>query len=157
DLDASVGSGNVEEPGAVDAANLHVFDRLGLYGKIGSLCPSNRNETRCGTEEKAFHHLHRDLQVCCREGSARRVFDTLEGPLSSPLNHPVLRSRLYGLIRRTGRGDLGMPPSIACPTLFTGPAQTTKKGASHRLQSVFSGGCCTNGTQFLGSRNYAAR
>src|SRR6185295_3338955 len=25
DLDASVGSGNVEEPGAVDAANLHVF------------------------------------------------------------------------------------------------------------------------------------
>src|SRR3954449_6395015 len=68
-LDARIGSGNVEEPGAVDATNLHVFDRFGLNGKIGSLCPSHRNETRRGTEEKAFHHLHRDLQVCCREGS----------------------------------------------------------------------------------------
>ena len=64
DLDAGIGSGNVEEPGAVDAANLHVFDRFGLNGKIGSLCSRNRNETRRGTEEKAFHHLHRDLQVC---------------------------------------------------------------------------------------------
>src|SRR5205823_6472567 len=69
DLDAGIGSGNVEEPGAIDATNLHVFDRFGLNGKIGSLCSRYRNETRRGTEEKAFHHLHRDLQVCCREGS----------------------------------------------------------------------------------------
>src|SRR5262249_51706897 len=37
DLDTSVGAGDVEEPGSVDAADLHVFDRLGLNGKIGSL------------------------------------------------------------------------------------------------------------------------
>jgi len=54
DLDAGIGSGNVEEPGAVDATNLHVFDRFGLNGKIGSLCPCDRNETRRGTEEKAL-------------------------------------------------------------------------------------------------------
>ena len=46
----------------------HVFDRFGLNGKIGSLCPCDRNETRRGTEEKAFHHLHRDLQVSFSRG-----------------------------------------------------------------------------------------
>src|SRR2546421_2790317 len=49
-----------------------------------------------------------------------------------------------------------MPPSIACPTLVTGPAQTTKKGPSHRLQGVFSGGCCTNSTALFVSRKESA-
>ena len=40
-LDAGIGSGNVEEPGAVHATDLHVFDRFGLNGKIGSMRPAD--------------------------------------------------------------------------------------------------------------------
>src|SRR4029077_10891973 len=60
DLQADVSAGDVVEPCTVQGADLHVFDRLGLYGKIGILCSRNRNETSCGNEEKTFHHLH-----CC--------------------------------------------------------------------------------------------
>src|SRR6266404_4576151 len=63
DLEAGIGARDIEESIAIETADLHVFDRLGLDGKIGSLCPRDRNETGCGTEEKAFHHLHRNLQV----------------------------------------------------------------------------------------------
>src|ERR1041384_3885505 len=62
DLEAGIGARDVEEPFAVETADLHVFDRLGLDGKIGRLCPSNRDQTRRAAEEKAFDHLHRDLQ-----------------------------------------------------------------------------------------------
>src|SRR6185437_3875222 len=58
DLDARIRAGDVIEPCTIQATNLHVLDRLGLYGKIGSLRPSHRNDTRCGAQEKAFHHLH---------------------------------------------------------------------------------------------------
>jgi len=58
DLDAGIGARDVIEPRTIQTTNLHVLDRLGLDGKIGSLRPSNRNETRCTAEEKAFHHLH---------------------------------------------------------------------------------------------------
>ena len=58
DLDAHVGAGDVIEPDAVQATNLHVLDRFGLNGKIGCLRPSYRNEPRCRAKEKTFHHLH---------------------------------------------------------------------------------------------------
>jgi hypothetical protein len=58
DLDAHIGAGDVIEPDPIQAANLHVLDRLGLYGKISCLRPSYGNETRCRAKEKAFHHLH---------------------------------------------------------------------------------------------------
>ena len=64
DLETGIGARDIEEPFAVETADLHVFDRFGLDGKIGCLCPSNRDQTRRAAEEKAFHHLHRDLQVC---------------------------------------------------------------------------------------------
>jgi hypothetical protein len=51
---AGFGARDVVEPIAVQAANLHVFDRLGLDGKIGGLRPRDRNHTRCGAEEKTF-------------------------------------------------------------------------------------------------------
>ena len=47
DLDAHVSARDVIETHPVQAANLHVLDRLGLYGKIGCLRPSYRNESRC--------------------------------------------------------------------------------------------------------------
>jgi hypothetical protein len=59
-LYADIGTGDVVESRTVQGADLHVFDRLGLYGKIGGLCSRNRNDTYCGNEEKIFHHLH-----CC--------------------------------------------------------------------------------------------
>jgi len=58
DLDAHIGAGDVVKPDPIQAANLHVLDRLGLYGKISCLRPSYGNETRCRAKEKAFHHLH---------------------------------------------------------------------------------------------------
>src|SRR4029077_17505595 len=62
-----------------------------LDGKIGGLRPRHRNDTRCGAEEKTFHHLHLNLQVpFCREGSVSAGCDApLEGPLSVPLNRPA--------------------------------------------------------------------
>ena len=54
DLDAGIGSGNVEESGAVGATNLHVFDRLGLYGEIGSMRPADHYESRRATEQDVF-------------------------------------------------------------------------------------------------------
>jgi hypothetical protein len=38
-LDAGVGARNVEESGTIRGADPHVFDHLGLCGKIGCLCP----------------------------------------------------------------------------------------------------------------------
>ena len=78
-------------------------------------------------------------------------------PFSSPRNHPVpYFSSLRCELKEPGRGDLGMPPSVARATLVDGPAQTTKKPPNHRLKRVFSGGCCTNGTRIFraGSRDH---
>ncbi len=46
ELDASVGARNVEETGTIQGADPHVFDRFGLYGKIGCLRPANGDQTR---------------------------------------------------------------------------------------------------------------
>ena len=49
DLDAGIGSGNVEEPGSVDAANLHVFYWLGTTARAvagRSTCRSGANSRR---------------------------------------------------------------------------------------------------------------
>src|SRR5262249_40478281 len=51
-LDAGVSTGDVKDPRAVQTADLHVFDRLGLDGKIGRLRPRHCDETRRGAEEK---------------------------------------------------------------------------------------------------------
>src|SRR2546421_2376223 len=76
-----------------------------------------------------------------------RCRSILEGPRSSPRNHPVFLHPPRGAIRRPGRGDLGMPPSVACSTLVRALAHTMKKPPNHRPQGAFSDGCCTNGTR----------
>ncbi|MBA7655268.1 hypothetical protein ES703_63172 [subsurface metagenome] len=45
-LDAGVSARNVEESGTIQGADLHVFDRFGLHGKISSLCPTHGEKTR---------------------------------------------------------------------------------------------------------------
>src|SRR5262249_30277523 len=50
---------------AVQRADLHVFDRLGLHGKIGSVRSRNRDKSCRGAEEKTLHHLHSNLQIGC--------------------------------------------------------------------------------------------
>jgi hypothetical protein len=73
-------------------------------------------------------------------------------PFSSPRNHPALRFSPTSVgPSGPGRGDLGMPPSVAGPTLTMRLAHTTEKRPSHRPQGAFSGGCCTNSTQLSGS------
>src|SRR5207244_5229338 len=63
DLETDVSARNVVETLAVQRADLHVFDRFGLDGKIGSLRPRNCDKSCRGAEEKTFHHLHSNLQV----------------------------------------------------------------------------------------------
>src|SRR5947209_5600684 len=73
-----------------------------------------------------------------------RCRSILEGPLQFPAKPP---GPLFLItVMRTsepGRGDLGMPPSVARATLIKGPAHTTEKPPSHRAKGVFSAGCCT--------------
>src|SRR4051812_6227194 len=45
-LDAGVGARDVEETRAIQGADPHVLDRLGLEGKTGRLSPANGNQTR---------------------------------------------------------------------------------------------------------------
>src|SRR5206468_12205436 len=74
DLQTDVSTRNVVETLAVKRADLHVLDRLGLDGKIGSLRPRNCDKSSRGAEEKTFHYLHSNLQVAFMGGfRLRRV------------------------------------------------------------------------------------
>ena len=46
DLQARVRPRNVPEARSIQAADLHVLDRLGLYGKVGGLRPGDGDKTR---------------------------------------------------------------------------------------------------------------
>jgi hypothetical protein len=63
EADTGVGARDVIEPVAIERADLHVLDRLGLDGEIGSLRPDHCDQTRRRAEEKTFHNLHMILQV----------------------------------------------------------------------------------------------
>src|SRR5262249_37333964 len=110
DLDAHVCAWDVIETHPVQAANLHVLDRLGLYGKIGCLRPSYRNEPRCRAKEKTFHHLH-------LEPPKKVSFERVPYPLSATA--PFGTSPCSPLARETfrtwcklqpGQHNRGMPP-----------------------------------------------
>src|SRR5215470_5976074 len=60
DLKTDFSAWNVVETLAVHRADLHVFDRLGLDGKIGSLRPRHGDKPCRGAEEKTLH-LHSNL------------------------------------------------------------------------------------------------
>src|SRR5215510_8456098 len=112
DLETDIGAGNVEEALAVEGADLHVFDRLGLDGKIGSLRPRNCDKSCRGAEEKTFHHLHSNLQVALSMGGfrLRRVhFRPKDG--RSPSVPSSVQSRIKTPSRPgTQTWRLGMPP-----------------------------------------------
>src|SRR5439155_16189112 len=135
-FNAGVGPRDVEESLPVHAADLHVFDRLCLDREIGSLRTSDRNQTRGGTQEKAFHHLHRDLQFICRgRVRLRRVHDA---PWKVPLRSPLTTRRAIRiwysspLMRPTHRtGRPGDPPLRRTITLAQGVPQAMKNKQSH--------------------------
>ena len=106
DLDAGIGSGDIEEPGAIDAANLHVFDRFGLNGKIGSLCSSDRNEPAAEPRRRLF-----TIFIVTSKFALGRV----QTPLGSSPNEVPLFPANYPAFRRiprkpAGQRDLGTPP-----------------------------------------------
>src|SRR5262249_23801445 len=143
DLQADVGAGDVVEPLTVECADLHVLDRPGLDGKIGSLRPRNRNQTCCGSKEKTFHHLHLNLQVALRGRvpSPPGAQHPMEGPLQSP--------RLFDLRYppKIEHGDLGMPPSVAMATLTMGLPLAMIKRSFEQLRIQFLPKCCLKNTQ----------
>src|SRR5262249_30001593 len=87
-LQADVSAWNVVEALAVEGADLHVFDRFGLDGKIGSLRPRNCDKSCRRAEEKTFHHLHSNLQVALHgrvpSPPGALFAPWMEGPLQSP-------------------------------------------------------------------------
>src|SRR4029077_6819148 len=116
DLDTGIGAGDVIEPRTIQATNLHVLDRLGLFGKIGSLRPSHRNETRCGAQEKAFHHLHLEppnIVSLERDPYPPSAIGTDGTSPCSPLSGKTFHTVSLMTVKR----DLGMPPSVALRTL----------------------------------------
>ena len=62
-----------------------------------------------------------------------------------------------GAIRRPGKRDTGMPPSVAGVRLAIGPPQAIKKRPSHRPAERFSTDCCVKNTQFRHARVAAWR
>src|SRR4029077_8146276 len=107
DLNAQIGAGHIVESCPVEAANLHVFDRLCLCGKISCLPRSYRNQTGCGAEEEAFHHLHLNLQLFAVGGFRLAGCSCpLEGPLQSPFPSGFSNPD-------PPAGRLGVPPSVA--------------------------------------------
>src|SRR4029079_11529783 len=54
DLDTHVGAGDVIEPDAIQAADLHIFDGLGLDREIGSLRARQREKTACAADQETF-------------------------------------------------------------------------------------------------------
>ena len=93
-LQAGVGAGNVVEPIPVQAADFHVLNRRCLYRHVGCLRPSDRDETRGGTEQKTFHHLHLNLHLLSWEDRSPSGAAHPEGPLSSP-SRPALPVPLF--------------------------------------------------------------
>src|SRR5262245_42677701 len=87
DLETDVSARNVVEALAVEGADLHVLDRLGLDGKIGSLRPRHCDKSCRRAEEKTFHHLHSNLQVA------------LYGRVSSPPGAPQWKVPFSPLVR----------------------------------------------------------
>src|SRR5439155_17094142 len=63
DLQTDVRTRNVIEALAIERADPHVFDRLGLDGKIGSMRPGKRDKSCCGAEKKTLCYLHSNLRV----------------------------------------------------------------------------------------------
>ena len=57
-LDAGVGARDVVETGAVQRADLHVFDRLGLHGKIGCERPGGGHQAGSRAEKECLRQLH---------------------------------------------------------------------------------------------------
>jgi hypothetical protein len=58
ELDAGVGAGNVEEACAIERADLHIFDRLGLDRKVGGLCAADHGEAGRGCQDEAMKRPH---------------------------------------------------------------------------------------------------
>src|SRR6185436_4055854 len=93
-------------------AHLHVFDRLGLYGKIGSLCSWNRNDSRRGNEEKTFHHLH-FVPPCCTSVGGFELRRVQRAPWKVPVSPRTTRKPVHTLDSRTGRpGDAPLRRAI---------------------------------------------
>src|SRR5262249_24789787 len=158
---------HVPEASSIQTADPHVFDRLGLYGKIGGLRPSHRDETRRRAQEKAFHHLH------------------VEPPGSVLGGSPMMRSHPRSpLFPRTPRrrpppelpdpktdqtetcaltpnaATRGMPPSVAVNTLPEVFRQTMKNTPPHSPNGAIPKRCCTKNTKITSnarvSRNPSA-
>ena len=149
ELEAGVGAGDVVEGVPVQAADLHVLHRLRLDRHVGGLRPSYRDQTRGGTEEKTFHHLHLNLHLLTGRDRSPRALLTLEGPLA-PLTVRSFRGPRCPLgTGLTGRSDMGMPPSVAGSTLSV--RQATKKRHFEQPGMQFPAGCCTNNTWRMGA------
>ena len=59
--DAGVGARDVEETRAIQGANPHIFDCLGLDRKVSRLCPAQGHQARCRAEDECSRRNHLSL------------------------------------------------------------------------------------------------
>src|SRR5262249_19864637 len=142
DLDAHIGARHIVETRPVEAANLHVFDRFGLDGKISCLPSANRNQTSRGAEEEAFHHLHIEPPIVAVGGF--RVCRLGIHPSKAPLVPKTARS--FPSPKTPDESTSGSPLRRT-PTLSDGFRHATKNCPSHRGRQTISGMCCVKNTQ----------
>src|SRR4029079_14990359 len=100
EMHADVGAGDVVVPRTVQAAYLHVLDRVGPDGHVCCLCPPHRNEARRGAQEKTFHHLH-CYPPCCTSVGGFGLRDCgrspyLPQPPGNPHSHRIPDGTTWG-------------------------------------------------------------
>src|SRR5215204_834859 len=83
-----------------------------------------------------------------------RFPDPLEPP-GTPFR--TLTSRPTWRSGKAGRGDLGMPPSVALPPLAKGGPHAMKKRSFRPRLCLFSDDCCTKNTQIEGPKSLLSR
>ena len=127
DLDAHIGARHIVESCPVEAADLHVFDRLGLNGKISCLPRSNRNQRGRGAEEEAFHHLHFEPPIVAVGGF--RLCRVNATPSKVPLVPKTTRSFHFP---KTPDESTWGSPLRRMHTLTNGFHHATKNWPSHR-------------------------
>src|SRR6266576_400263 len=145
ELDAGVAARDVVEAFTIKRADLHVLDRLGLDGKIGSLCPSDRNQTGCGPEEKTFRHLHYEPPSSLSwEGSVSAKLHST--PWKVPFSPPVPPSLRQNPFSENQTGRPWDAPHRRTLTLTNVGLQATMKEPFEQARIQFFGKCCEKNT-----------
>src|SRR5207302_7613139 len=72
-LHTDVGTGNVIEASAIQAADLHILNGLGFNWEIGGLTCCGHNDPRSRTKKKTTNHLRSEERRVGKESKSQRT------------------------------------------------------------------------------------